>query len=223
METWQKAALVGVGAGAGLFALSAFAKPQNGNGPQPPPPPLPRQPAPMTNPSFEDGLNGWSAKIYVNHPSQATNSPNHLIETSSQYATSGTKSLHMLARKVQENSRQVRNVYCEAWQDMDLNTANVPGSLLSQGNGHLLIDVHGVMDFDAVEAPWGGYYAGLLIQAGNQVWHKVLRGTYNETVAFDLGSLSGPTKLWFWAGLWDQEPQGSTAEMWVDNIGVTLV
>jgi len=210
MDNLKKLALIGAGTGIGILALSTLTKAK----PQPQPQPEPREPAPIINPSFEDGLNGWQTIRYAPHPNPRTNNENHLIETSNDYATNGIKSLHLRAHKTTEDSNYLRNVQCKAWQDIDLSQAVKDGFI------ELLVDIHAELNFDAVEAPWGGYYAYAEVSVGNQRWWKHLKGVYNETAVFDLTKISFPTQIRFITVVWDKEPDESICELWADNIGI---
>jgi len=197
---WKKIALIGAGIG-GLALLAKAMKPT--------PPTPPGEPAPIKNPSFEDGLTGWEQVRYAPHPTKVGNSEYHLINTTSNFATDGVKALYLKAHK-----EETRNVVCKVWQEIDLS------SMVNAGYKELLIDLNATLNFDAVEAPWGGYYAYVSAQLGGKRWWKHTRGTYKETAVFDLTEIEFPTKLEFAVAVWDHEPKGSFCKLWADNIRV---
>jgi len=195
MENWKKIVL----AGAGLGSLALLAKAIKPAG----------KLAPIANPSFEQGLAGWEQVRYAPHPVKVGNSKYHLIETTSKFATHGRKALHLKAHK-----KETRNVVCKVWQEIDLS------DMVKAGYKELLIDLNATLNFDAVRAPWGAYYAYASAQLGKKRWWKHTKGTYKETAVFDLTEIEFPAKLEFAVAVWDKEPKDSISELWADNIRV---
>ena len=209
MENWKKVVL----AGAGLGGLALLAKAmKEAPTPPAPTPPTPPTPAPITNPSFEQGLTGWNVIRYAPHPTPVGNAPEHLVETTTTWKTHGRYSLHIRAGKV-----RTHNVVCSAYQDIDLSKA------VEQGYNKLTIDTRAILDRDASREPWGDrpYYTFVEISLGQKRVRFLKQGIHSQRVTFNLAEIQFPARLKFQVQLWDNHQQNSFYELYADNIRIS--